>query len=95
MLCVCLFCNRHKGPNLSGLDPLSEQLTLLFNPRNNRWDEHFQQDANGLMRGLTAIGRTTVYVLDMNAPQRVELRAAAAIPEGRSHSSKNTENAEN
>jgi len=36
-----------------------------------------------------------VCVLDMNALQRVELRAAVAILEGHDHSSENTKNAEN
>ncbi len=73
---ACARCNRHKGPNLSGLDPFGGQLTRLFNPRIDHWDEHFQQNSLGIIEGLTAIGRTTVYVLDMNAPRRAELRAA-------------------
>ncbi len=83
---ACARCNRHKGPNLSGIDPLSDRLTPLFNPRSDRWNEHFRQDPDGSMRGLTAIGRTTVYVLGMNAPQRVELRAAIGILEKLDHS---------
>lgn len=72
----CARCNRHKGPNLSGLDPKSGSLTRLFNPRTDIWDEHFQQDSRCEIQGLTAIGRTSAYVLDMNAPRRVELRVA-------------------
>lgn len=33
-LCLsCLFCNRHKGTDFASFDPLDNQLTLLFNPR--------------------------------------------------------------
>lgn len=45
---ACARCNRHKGPNLSGLDPLSDQLTRLFNPRIDNWDEHFLQTSLGV-----------------------------------------------
>ena len=73
---ACARCNRHKGPNISGIDPVHETMTRLFNPRIDIWEEHFSQDFRGSINGLTDIGRTTVYVLDMNAPRRVELRAA-------------------
>jgi len=65
-----------KGPNLAGIDPLSEVLIRLFNPRIDIWPEHFQQVLSGEIVGKSAIGRTTAYVLDMNDPRRVELRAA-------------------
>lgn len=72
---ACPQCNRHKGPNLAGLDPFDGVLTRLFNPREDHWDEHFA--ARGpLILGQTAIGRTTVRVLNMNDRDRVELRAA-------------------
>ena len=31
----CLHCNKHKGPNIAGIDPVSGQLVPLFHPRNN------------------------------------------------------------
>lgn len=69
----CPHCNYHKGPNIAGLDPESGKLTRLFNPRRNRWKAHFAWDGPILV-GKTAIGRTTLYVLDMNHLDRVELR---------------------
>jgi hypothetical protein len=72
---ACRHCNLHKGPNLSGIDPLSSELTRLFNPRTDKWVEHFAVE-NGVVRGLTAVGRTTMYVLDMNTDRRIELRRA-------------------
>ena len=73
---ACSRCNLHKGPNLAGIDPLNEELVRLFNPRIDVWTEHFQQVLSGEIVGKSAIGRTTVYVLDMNDSRRVELRAA-------------------
>jgi len=72
---ACPFCNLHKGPNLAGLDPFDDRLTPLFNPRTQVWDEHFAL-RGPLVMGQTAVGRTTVRVLNMNARPRVELRAA-------------------
>jgi 5-methylcytosine-specific restriction endonuclease McrA len=34
---ACGFCNRHKGPNIAGLDPQTRQLTRLFHPRRDSW----------------------------------------------------------
>ncbi len=70
---ACHFCNRHKGPNLTGIDPVGGGVTRLFNPRTDNWDEHFAIQ-NGLMAGLTDVGRTTLEVLKINAPERIRLR---------------------
>lgn len=69
----CHLCNSKKGPNLSGLDPETGLLTRLFNPRTDRWDEHFRSE-NGQIVGLTELGRTTAHVLDMNSEVRTRIR---------------------
>ena len=56
---ACHFCNRHKGPNLAGMDLTTGELTRLFNPRTDIWDQHFQIQAGHII-GLTPVGRTTV-----------------------------------
>ncbi len=70
---ACHHCNRIKGPNLSSIDPDSGLITSLFHPRLEHWADHFAREGSRL-RGLTATGRTTVYLLQMNAPHRMELR---------------------
>jgi hypothetical protein len=71
---ACHFCNRHnKGPNLAGMDSTTVELTRLFNPRTDTWNQHFRIQA-GRVIGLTPVGRTTVYVLNMNRPDRVRIR---------------------
>jgi hypothetical protein len=72
---ACLHCNRHKGPNLSGLDRHQSptRLVRLFHPRQHQWGYHFQFDGPRVV-GRTAIGRVTVAVLNMNAPLMVRLR---------------------
>jgi hypothetical protein len=76
----CGRCNLSKGPNIAGLDPHDGSLTRLFNPREDAWSEHFRYDGPVLV-GLTAIGRTTVFVLAMNQPYQMAARQAL-IDEG-------------
>jgi hypothetical protein len=45
----------------------------LFHPRRDVWGTHFAL-REALILGLTATGRTTVRVLNMNAADRVQLR---------------------
>jgi hypothetical protein len=70
---ACYHDNKFKGDNIAGLDPLDSALTRLFNPRIDQWQEHFRF-TNGEIVALSAIGRTTLYVLNMNAPVRVMAR---------------------
>lgn len=70
---ACHFCNRHKGPNLAGMDPETGELTRFFNPRIDNWTHHFRIQV-GRIVGLTPVGRTTVDVLSMNRPDRLRLR---------------------
>ena len=60
--------------NLAGIAPDTGALTRLFHPRTDVWEEHFRLDENGQILGLTAIGRTTAYVLDMNSEIRIHIR---------------------
>ena len=61
----CGRCNLHKGPNIAGIDPQTGKVTRLFHPRTDRWSRHFRW-VGVEIAGLTAVGRTTVYVLAMN-----------------------------
>ncbi len=72
---ACLRCNKHKGPNLSGIDPESGGVVRLFNPRSDVWREHFAGKGAKLV-GLTAIGRATVNVLQINRADAVLVREA-------------------
>jgi hypothetical protein len=69
----CTICNRFKGSDIASLDPESGQLTPLFNPRTDRWDEHYRVH-DGEIIALTAKGRVTVRLLQMNRPTRVTER---------------------
>lgn len=67
---ACRRCNLYKGPNLAAFDPETDQMTALYHPRRERWDEHFKMEAR-LIVGLTPEGRATVRLLRMNdGPRR-------------------------
>jgi len=71
---ACDRCNVHKGTNLTGIDPDTGAIVPLFNPRVYAWDDHFVLSDVTIV-GLTAMGRTTVRVLNMNDARRIRLRA--------------------
>lgn len=70
----CLHCNKHKGPNIAGLDPVTGQLVPLFHPRSQSWQRHFLWNGPFLF-GRTRTARATVRVLAMNDPAAVAFRA--------------------
>lgn len=72
---TCFYCNSYKGPNIAGMDPVSNVVTPLFHPRRDMWADHFRWDGPKLV-GLTAIGRTTIDVLRINHPDAVAVRAS-------------------
>ena len=67
---ACPYCNRFKGTDLGSLDPESGQLTPFFNPRTQRWRDHFRLEG-GRIVPLTAEGRVTVAILRLNHPDRL------------------------
>src|SRR2546426_12454892 len=71
---ACIDCNLHKETNLTGIDPETNEVTELFNPRRQNWDEHF--DWHGIyLIGKTGAGRTTIRVLNINSEDQVALRS--------------------
>ena len=71
---ACPHCNRNKGPNLTGIDPETDQIVPLFNPRQDAHSEHFTLDGIFFV-GLTPTGRATVRVLAMNSEEQLRRRS--------------------
>lgn len=70
---ACGYCNRHKGPNIAAIDPVSGSMVPLFHPRRDRWPDHFEWQETTLF-GKSPVGRATIDLLAMNDWQRIELR---------------------
>jgi hypothetical protein len=70
----CTQCNLHKASNFASIDPTSGERVDLFNPRSDLWADHFATAQDGVILGLTACGRATARLLDMNGSPQLELR---------------------
>ena len=58
---ACSPCNNHKADHTTALDLVTGEIVPLFNPRQQRWLDHFAWTKDSeLMVGLTATGRATV-----------------------------------
>jgi HNH endonuclease len=72
---ACRPCNGYKSDQTHGVDPVSGQAIALFNPRQQKWTEHFSwSDDGAYILGLTACGRATVNALQMNNTAAVAVR---------------------
>jgi hypothetical protein len=74
----CHECNYAKSSNLSGRDFITRRVVVLFNPRRQRWRRHFMWDGARLV-GLSPSGRATIDVLNINDPDRIDLRELLVV----------------
>ena len=64
---ACPLCNGYKGTQTQFPDPDSGMSVQLFNPRQQKWPDHFCWSEDGLqIVGKTACGRATVIALKLN-----------------------------
>ena len=90
---ACPRCNGHKWKHSEAVDPVTNQSVALFNPRTDRWPEHFAWSSHdiGTLEGLTPIGRATIVRLQINHAHQLTIRKLLAsvglFPEVLVHSS--------
>jgi hypothetical protein len=72
---ACASCNLHKAERTHILLPGTNTLVALFNPRTDRWEDHFYWE-QFTIRGKTDVGVVTVVALDLNAERRQFIREA-------------------
>jgi hypothetical protein len=70
---ACFQCNVAKGTDVAAYDQGSGNLTPLFNPRTQTWDDCFEMDEARIV-GRNAVGRVTVFLLQFNHPEQIEMR---------------------
>jgi len=75
-LCAsCDKCNKYKKKITEAIDPQTNTLQPLFNPRQQTWQSHFRWDETGtVLIGLTPIGRATIVQLKLNRPEALASR---------------------
>lgn len=62
-----------QGADLSTIDPESESLVSLFNPRTDEWHTHFVM-LDARIFGRTPVGRATASLLRFNDDERLRVR---------------------
>jgi 5-methylcytosine-specific restriction endonuclease McrA len=73
----CSGCNNRKGYKIRAVDPISGVIVPIFNPRTDKWNEHFAWvDHFSIVEGITPQGRITVELLQLNRNGVVNLRKA-------------------
>lgn len=70
---ACPSCNLYKSNHTEAIDPITQQLIKLFNPRTDLWEAHLKLDWNKIV-GLTDIGRTTIELLRLNSDRKLQIR---------------------
>lgn len=64
---ACRRCNERRYNFVAGVDPETQSICPLFNPRQQQWSEHFTWTERGtVIQGLTPTGRATWVRLDLN-----------------------------
>lgn len=64
---ACRRCNERRYNFVAGVDPETQEIVPIFNPRQQKWEEHFVWLDNGVViQGITPIGRATCIRLDLN-----------------------------
>ena len=76
---ACVFCNRAKGSDLGSISWKTAELVRFFNPRLDRWSDHFTLIGNKI-EPLTVIGEVTVRILGFNAHERLMEREILQAP---------------
>ena len=67
---ACAFCNRAKGSDLGSIVQGTGTYVRFFNPRIDRWAEHFTLDGVTIV-ALSDIGEVTARILDFNNNDRL------------------------
>ena len=73
---ACPFCNNAKSDQITGIDPLTQDVISLFHPRQSHWNEHFAWDQNdkAVIVGCTPCGRATIEALGINTVIPLQFR---------------------
>jgi hypothetical protein len=70
---ACVTCSLRKAARTSVTDLQTGVEVSLFNPRRDRWDDHFTFDDVRIV-GLTSIGRGVIEALEMNRQHALDVR---------------------
>ena len=73
---ACPSCNLAKSNRIALTLPDTGRSIPFFNPRINRWADHFAWENDRKLLGLTPLGRATIEALNLNHLRRLTIREA-------------------
>lgn len=80
---ACRRCNERRYNFVTGIDPATQEIVPIFNPRSQKWTEHFVWLGGGVViEGITPIGRATCVRMDLNDlryPEEDSIRATRQL----------------
>lgn len=72
---LCFYCNKFIQNHAKAFDPVTLTQVALFNPRKDKWYEHFTWSTDyQQIVGLTPVGRATSLLLRLHDPYHMQLR---------------------
>jgi HNH endonuclease len=74
----CITCNANKGSDIGTVLLPQRHFIRLYNPRIDRWDDHFEWNQSILV-ALSDIGEATIKVLNLNEMNRIIERRAIGL----------------
>lgn len=72
---ACATCNRYKGSDIASISRQSGLMIRFFNPRTDRWAEHFKLSGFHI-NSISEIGEVTARILRFNDEERIIEREA-------------------
>lgn len=75
---ACVSCSLRKSAKINAVDPQTGKTVPLFNPRVDRWNDHFRWEAFRVVP-LSETGRATVSALSLNRPIMEAIRSEEAV----------------
>ncbi len=74
---ACPGCNGFKSDKTTATDPTNGKNVLLYHPRQQNWNDHFEWSDDCLnIMGRIPTGRATIATLRLNRPGLVNIRLA-------------------
>ena len=68
---ACPICNLNKGSDVATFIEDIEVMIRFYNPRIDKWDEHFTLESTGFISSKSIIGNATVKILNLNHPDSI------------------------
>lgn len=64
---ACRRCNERRYNFVASVDPITQEIVPIFNPRQQNWSDHFVWLSQGaVIEGTSSVGRATCLRLDLN-----------------------------